>query len=164
MAITVNVAGLATIKAGTGASGALESLGYTMDGARITSEGYTTNVPGDQNGGDEGPPVEIQYLGETARVRLEMTKWDTAVQAKLEARFKGGTAGTPPTAGSLMFAGGGYFRLLIHSPATPRNFICASLLKQPIEINKGTKFSRLVLEFECYKDPTTGVLYNSTIT
>ena len=167
MAITVNVAGLATIKIAAG--GALQDFGYTMDGARITTEGFTVNVPGDENGGDEGPPVEIQYLGEIVRVRLEMTKWDVSVGNVLSARFKGGTAGVPVAAGSLVFSAGGYFRLVISAANAPWNFPCATLIKQPIEINAGTKYSKLLVEFECYKNPSAGngadagVLYNTTI-
>ncbi len=33
----------------------------------------------DENGGDAGPPIEIQQLGEKATVRLELNKFDAAV-------------------------------------------------------------------------------------
>lgn len=160
MAVTVQVAGLATIKIALAPGTSLLTLGFTVDGARITTEGHAINIPGDENGGDEGPPVDIQYLGETARVRLELTKFDATVATMLEARFSGGTAGMPPTAGGLVFAGSGFFRLLVHSPTTPMNFPCAVLVRTPVEINKGTKYSRMVCEFECYKHPATGVLWN----
>ena len=68
MANLVHVAGLALIKISFGGSGYLE-LGYTRNGADITHEGFFLDVPGDENGGDEGPPIEIQFLGEIARVR-----------------------------------------------------------------------------------------------
>ena len=74
MAVAVQVAGLATIKIAAAVGSPLYTLGYTQNGAFITTEGYTVNVPGDENGGDDGPPIEIQSLGETARVRLEFTK------------------------------------------------------------------------------------------
>ena len=157
----VNVAGLASIYV----SGSL--FGYTQDGARITTEGHAINIPGDENGGDDGPPVEIQYLGETARVRLEMTKWDPSVQAALESRLNSGTPGTPGVTGTLVFTSGAYYRLTIASPITPRNFPCATLERTPMEINKGTKYSRLIVEFECYKNPVAsngagiGVLWNT---
>jgi hypothetical protein len=162
MAKQVNVAGLALIRLGVGVS-ALQDLGYTVNGATIVTEGHAVNIPGDENGGDDGPPIEIQMLGETARVRLELTKWDPAVQLVLETRLGGGTAGTPAAAGTLVFANSNFFRLVVNSPVTPRNFPCATLVRTPIEINKGTKYSRLVCEFECYKHPTSGVLWNATI-
>ena len=154
----VVVSGLASIKI----DGTL--LGYTRDGTEVTMEGHTINVPGDQNGGDDGPPIDIQDLGSTARVRCEFTKWDTTIGTRLEARFKGQTAGVPTPAGSLVFAGSGFFRLTVASPSYPRNFPCAVLVRTPQTINMGTKFSRYIVEFECYKHPTTGVLYDGNVT
>ena len=163
MGKTVNVAGLALIRTAIG-GGALADFGYTQNGVQITTEGHSINVPGDENGGDDGPPIEIQYLGETARVRLEMTKWDTVVGNQLAARLAGGAPGAPGMPGSLVFAGGKYFRLVIQTANLDKswNFPCAVLTRTPIEINVGTKFSRLVCEFECYKHPLTGILYNGT--
>lgn len=160
MAATVNNAGLASIKIDAGSG--LTLLGYTRNGADVSEDAYMTDVPGDENGGDEGPPIEIQIMGETARVRLELTKWDTTVADLIRARVRAATAGTPPTAGTMLFSGTKYFRLLVHGVALPQNFPVA-IPRAPIEINKGTKFATLVIEFECHKD-SNGVLYNSTTT
>ena len=59
----IQVAGLAPIKVDG------ELLGYTRNGADTTKEAYWLDVPGDENGGDDGPPIDVQYLGEIARVR-----------------------------------------------------------------------------------------------
>ncbi len=51
------------------ASGALQDLGYTEDGADVVRNPFWAEVKGDQNGGTEGPPIDIQWLGETATIR-----------------------------------------------------------------------------------------------
>lgn len=161
MASTPRVAGAAQIKVGTGSDGALEELGYTRNGADIADEAYWLDIPGDENGGDAGPPIEIQYIGQTARVRLELTKYDTAVADKIACRVRGGTVGQPAAAGTLVFANSYDFRVLVNSPSYPQNFT-RCVPRAPIEINKGTRFAVLVLEFEAYKDGN-GVLYNAVI-
>ena len=163
MTAAVQVAGLATIKVGTGDGGSLDTLGYTRDGAQITYEAYSVDVPGDEFGGDEGPPIDIQYLGETARIRLEMTKYDSSVKDKLEDRLLGENAGTPGTPGTLLFADSKTVRLAIDTANDnpDRNFPRATLVKTPIEVNKGTKYSTLILEFVAYED-ADGVLFNTT--
>lgn len=160
MATAVQNGGLATIKVDYGSG--LAILGYTRNGADESEDSYMTDVPGDENGGDEGPPIEIQIMGETARVRLELTKWDATVLAAVRSRTKGGTDGTPPTAGTMLFSGSKDFRLLIHSVNLPHNFPRA-IPRATIEINNGTKFATVVVEFECHKD-ANGVLRNATVT
>jgi hypothetical protein len=160
MAAAPQVFGPAEIKVGTGSSGALESLGFTRQGAEIRSQGFFIDVPGDQNGGDQGPPIEVQYLGEILRVRAELTKWDEAVAAKVRSRLAAGTEGSPGTPGTLMFGDSKTIRVLI-APTTgavncPRCFI-----RGEWEMNKGTKYSTLILEFEAHKD-ANGVLYNAS--
>jgi hypothetical protein len=97
-------------------------LGYTRDGAHVSTEAFWENVPGDENGGQQGPPIDIQYMGETARIRLELTKWDTTLADALAARLSGTTPGVVKTSGTLVFAGGYYFRVLIRTTNTPINF------------------------------------------
>ena len=161
MALTINVAGLAAIRTGTGNSGALQDFGYTRNGAIITFNSYWLDIKGDENGGDDGPPVDIQYMGETARIRLELYKFDPTVAAAVAARVNGATAGTPPGAGVLMFSASKAMRLLINAAGSPMNFPNA-IPREPIELNKGTKFSTMVVEFEAYT--VGGTLYNGTTT
>lgn len=157
MAVQVQVAGLASVKLDG------DLIGYTRNGVDVTKEAFWIDVPGDENGGDDGPPVDIQYLGEIARVRLELTKWDEAMADKIRARLKGETAGTIPTPGTLMAAGSKTYTLTIDCVDTTlvRHFYHA-IPRMPIEMNRGTKFSTLVCEFECHKDGTTGLLYTDT--
>lgn len=158
MAPSVHVAGAAPIYVDYGIG--LRLFGYTANGAEASFNGFWANVPGDQNGGDQGPPIDIQYFGETADIRLLMTKWDADIADMIAARVAGGTAGTPATAGSLVFGSGGSFRVVIASPNDPLNFP-RCIPRGAITINKGSQHSRLALEFEAHKNDS-GVLYNST--
>ena len=161
MALAVVVDGPALIKTGTGSADALESLGYSIDGIQIAENGYFDDVPGDQNGGTAGPPIDVQYMGEIHRIRMELSKWDIAVAAKLFPKLKGGTAGVIGTPGTLIAGSSSYYRLLIVPTSNPRNYL-AAIPRGAIEINKGTRFSRLVLDFECHA--FSGTLYNETTT
>ena len=101
MAVQPRYAGAALCKVDYGSG--LANLGYTEDGAQVTPTAYWADVPGDENGGPEGPPIDVQYLGETVDVRLVLTSWETTVADAMAARLAGGTAGTPGTPGTLMF-------------------------------------------------------------
>lgn len=174
MAMTSHAAGKALIMIDDYTGPGLQSLGYTREGAETENETFWIDVPGDENGGDQGPPIEIQWLGEIARVRLELTKWDPAVYALVEGDVPAGAPGVPLTIlpGTLLFANTKFFRLLINcgaggtaladQPFEPRNFPCA-VPRRPRQLNKGTKYSTAVCEFECYKHPTTGILFNTAI-
>jgi hypothetical protein len=161
MAKAPHVAGAAWVKVGFPT--ALEDLGYTRNGAETRQETYLQDVLGDENGGDDGPPIEIIYLGETARVRLEMTKYDMVVANLISARLSGGTPGVVPASGTMIFAGNKFQRVCLVCANEPVNFprcVC----REPVELNKGTKFSTLVLEFVAYMDPVTRVLWNTVVT
>jgi hypothetical protein len=177
MAAVIQVPGPCLIKVSTGgpiSSPTLETLGYTVNGADVTHEVMMDDIPGDQNGGDSGPPIDIQYYGQIARVRLEMSKWDTDVLHKLLPRVHpaGGVGAvvalSTATVGTLMAASGSAFRLLLlptsaaaNGPMVgPMNFLIA-IPRGPIEVNKGSKWARLVLDFECHA--SEGVLANVTV-
>src|SRR6185436_21084756 len=102
MATAVQVPGPCEVQLDTGTSHALESLGWSINGVEIQEDVKHLDVPGDQNGGDEGIPIDVQYLGEMHIVRMEMSKWDSAVADKGLAKTYGGTAGTMSTPGTLM--------------------------------------------------------------
>lgn len=161
MTATVHNHGKATIKVDTGSSNALETLGYTRNGADVSEEGFFIDVPGDENGGDSGDPIDIQYIGEMARVRLELTKFDQTVLGKVMRRMNDAlkTAGTIGTVGRFMFLNGLHFRLVIDSPTDPKNFYRA-IPRAPTNRNMGTRFTMKVIEFDCYKNEN-GVLYNA---
>lgn len=162
MAITVQNAGLTLVKIATTAAQTLVDLGYTRNGVDVTTQPYFIDVPGDANGGDQGPPIDIQYLGEIAHIRLELTSWDSAVLDTIKARIPGGTAGTPGTVGTFAFQGNVHYRVVLSNPNLPRNFPRV-MFREPIQKNFGTRFAMVVLEGIAYKNGS-GVLYNTTIT
>ncbi len=164
MAYLIQVPGPALVKTGTGTVGALQDLGYTRNGAGLSFEGLFQDVPSDDMGGDAGPPADVLYHGEIARIRLELTKWDADVVEILNGRLRGlATPGTPSFPGKLMFAGGYDIRLLILTATKPYNFP-RTIIRQPIQLpDRGSKFSVVVVEFEAHVDGT-GVLWNHTST
>ena len=163
MAETVNVYGAAAIKVDTGAANALELLGYSRNAPDISFNDFFSDVPGDQNGGDEGPPIEIEYFADTATVRMELTKWDLAIMDKVTQRLRTNvTRGTPAAVGGLMFASSFTYRLLLHTTSNAYNFLRA-FPRRAMEINPGTKWSTFRMEWECHKN-ASGVLYNATTT
>jgi len=156
--------GKATIRLSTGSSGLLETLGYTRNGADVSSETFWIDVPGDENAGDSGPPIEIQYVGEMARVRLEMTKWDALVMAKVVKKLNSNTKvwGAIATPGTFVFMNNLHYRLVVDTPTDPRNFYVA-VPRAPTQRNCGVRFAMKVLEFDCYKNDA-GVLWDSNVT
>jgi hypothetical protein len=144
------------------ASGALQELGYGEDGIEIVRTAFWANVHGDQNGGTEGPPIDVQFLGEIATIRMVLTKFDITVATAVACRTAAGTSGTPAAAGTLMFEESKAMRLLINTPNRPINFPRA-FVRGTNEINKAVKFQKFILEWECHKD-ANGVLFNATTT
>lgn len=160
MAEAIVVAGACLVRTGTGDASALENLGYSINGVQYFEDVFQSDVPGDQNGGDEGPPIDIQHFGQIDRVRMELSKWDAAVYAKIAPRTKGGTAGqSTVSVGSLLFANSYSYRLLLTAPNFTRNYLRA-IPRPPIQLNTGTKFSRLIIEWECHD--LSGVRWNTT--
>lgn len=164
MAIAVVQTGPANVKVGTGVASALEQLGFSANGVEITETALFLDVPGDQNGGDEGPPIDVQFLGQIDRVRMELTKYDIAIANKVRTRLNNiaspETAGVPGTSGSLIAGSSLFYRLLIEPTTQPRNYI-AAIPREPIEVNRGTKYSRLIIEFECHS--FNGTLWDTTV-
>ena len=152
MAMTINVDGVTKIVFDG------EDLGFTRNGADVTLEGFFIDIPGDAHGGDDGPPIDVQYLGELARVRVELTKYDVAVALPLYERFPASAAGVPViTPGSSLLFQDSQKRALVLSSASRTMTFAAAFPRAPVEVNKGTKFSTLVCEFECH--PYGGAVY-----
>lgn len=160
MALTIQVDGKALIQIASPANGTLEDLGYTMNGVEITENLYVGDVSGDENGGEEGPPIDIQYFGQVDVIRMLFTKWDEAVLNKIRAALAGGTAGTPGVSGTLYFQGAVSFQLKINTANRPRIYRNV-IFREPKEINKGTKHSRAMIVATAYKD-ANGILHSAT--
>ncbi|HEV3342604.1 MAG TPA: hypothetical protein VG125_19685 [Pirellulales bacterium] len=164
MALAVHVAGLGgvLVQVDDNTGPGLQSLGYTINGAELSEEPFHVDVPGDQNGGERGPPIEIQVVGEVDHVRLEMTNYDEAVLNLVRANIPTATAGqfASTNVGQLLFANTKYFRVRLNGGNEPRTYNRA-IPRGAREINKGSIYSRAVVEFECHKD-ASGVIYTAT--
>ena len=158
MAEAIQVFGPARVWVNTGASFALESLGFSVNGVKFRDNGYFENVIGDANGGESGPPVDVQYFGQVDTVEMELSKWDSVVAAKIFPRLYGGTAGVIGIAGLMIAAGSFSYRLLINPSSGPRNYLRA-IPREAMEHNKGTKYSILRIVWECHA--VNGVLWNT---
>lgn len=158
MAMSVVVPGRTLVRVGL-ANGSVATLGYSRDRVDVVADPFYQDVPGDQNGGDAGPPIEVLYLGEIARVRCELSKFDPAVAATVSSRVYGATAGTPAATGTTMFAGTRCFTLILDNANAPRTFPRA-VAKFATSQDRSSKYSTFVCEFECHKN-AAGVLYTT---
>ena len=137
----------------------LSLLGYSRDGVTPTFEAYRLDVPSDRRGGEAGPPVDIQLMGEIARIRIQFTEWDRAVADEVFPRTILGTLGVPITPGTLLLNASNAYRLVLNSSVDPFNFPMAVPLGV-IELNKGTRFAELVTEWEAHYSDAAGYLWN----
>lgn len=169
MADAVNYCGKVDVKIQlTNSVGNLIKLGETMDMTDVEERAFWHNIPGDRHGGPQGPPIEVQWLGSIAVVRMELSRWDTANMDLLRKRKVNATLGTMllSEVGSLMLATRA-FRLCLASTTRPLNFPCV-ILRDAIPYGMGTKFTSVGLQFECHRcqdgSARDGVLYDSTVT
>ena len=163
MAATVQLFGTTQIGISLATSGSIALLGLSINGVEIEEQSFSEDIHGDQNGGEAGPPIEVVQHGEMHRIRMTLSKWDQTVANLIRANISGGSAGVPAPAGSLLFAGGSAFRLLLNNASYPRNYPIVAFFKEPRSINMGSRASQLVLVGTAYKNGS-GVLWDSTIT
>lgn len=168
MARAVVVYGLSVVSIAKGVGGSYSELGTTQDGVMLSAEHFTHPIKNDENGGQEGPPVEIQTLGRIDRVRCELTKYDSAQAAILEALVAGASTvnGTPEAAGVLLFAGDKSYKVKIVSTAPGTVTTVTREYKRCVihraEHARGTKASTFVIEFEGHKDSNSTVFTDTT--
>lgn len=158
MALAVVVPGPVLVRTGTGTSSALEDLGYSINGVEVDEEPVVIPVPGDQNGGDQGIPIDEQKLGEVHIIRMELTNMDAAVVAKVGAKELDGTTGEIGDIGSLYAGGSLYYRVLLLGDTVTRNYLACRPLRMSAPY--GSKYLRQTIEW--IARPVSGVLYNST--
>ena len=168
MSDIINIAGPAVVKLNSGSAGALQEWGYTEEGVMVREEMLTLNIPGDQNAGSEGNPIDIQDLGRVGHVHLEMSKFDPVVAQQVIAKANtNGTSpvgqGVSPSPGVLLFSNSLYFRLLIlpTNSAFIRNFLIAVPI-EAYEMNISAKYTRFVSDWICSPPVGGGTYWNMT--
>lgn len=167
-----------TIGEATIAAGTPVKLGESADEIRLQHQIYKNPVPGDRNGGRSGDPIEEQYLGESASVSLELSRFDTGVAEAL--KQAGGLLTVPgkipdTVMGALMRRDHSYrftFKASVDSTRT-KNFWCGIVEKAHI-LAGGTKFEMFQAEVNFHRAPPghwssndssfDTVLYDSVIT
>jgi hypothetical protein len=171
MAEAVQVFGAAHVILDTGSANALENLGYTDEGVFVREMPRSEDIPGDQNGGAAGIPIDIQYFGAEHMVNFTLTKFDLAVLKKVLARLNTTAAkaapGTQVAAGTLMSTAP--FRLLIKSdlydastnPLACRNYVVALPLGE-IANNYSVKYRRAQMQWRCLPNASL-VTWNTTV-
>lgn len=162
MAVQPIVLGACEVKIASG-SGSLETLGYTADGARVTVNPYSIDVPSDREGGESGPPRDVQFVGVDAEIYLELTEWEASVGNKIMALIPTLTLGT--WADSLIgqlyrTTSNQTTRICLDTPTTPWNFPTC-IIRNAFEINRGVRHSRLIVRATAYRW-SSGVLFNNT--
>ena len=160
MAVATISLGACEILVDTGTSNALETLGYSNDNVRIRQQRFTHKIYGDQNGGSEGIPLDIQNLGAIHIVQFELVNFDIDVFNKCEAAAYGVTEGETGTVGQ--FLSNTEFRLLLkpESGVEPRNYLKAAPY-QSIDWSLGVKNTQVPMAWECY--PVNGVVFDRVI-
>ena len=150
MAVTVQLTGPALLQLSTNGGTTWQNLGYTRNGAEITLERYTVNVPSDRTGGDAGPPAEVINLGITATIRADLTEFDDTVADIVRTNNGAGFA-------QLMFSSGKAFGLKILATNQTWTFNRVLAVDPPTE-NKGTTYTTFNCLFRAYPDQN-GVTY-----
>jgi len=144
MAESHHVFGEAAIKVGLGSAGALQTLGFSVDGVDI--EEYRPVVPiYDDRAGPETPTDEQQFPS-YGYIAAQLIWWDSTVLSNVFVRADNGTTeGVNAGAGVLFGAGGKYYRLLIDVPTVsptnelPFNFLSSRLEGKPTRTKVGSK-------------------------
>jgi hypothetical protein len=133
-------------------------LGYCEDGVPISIIPHVTEIYSDDNGGREGTPTEVQFLGARASMRLILTKYDKDKCDLLSSFSSAALAsnnnkGILPVIGSFMRQDGLAAVLNLAGVNESRSFATA-YLRGNYEINSGTRYRRYICEFEALMNQT----------
>jgi len=166
------------------ASQPLYYFGEQMDDTPLIFQEFYNDIPGDSNGGSNGPPIDRQVLGRNVRVNFNLSTWNHKIRYMLE-QHNGAyeVAGRVQDfeVGKLLFHNH-RFRLLIvplhnndmidavvdkSDDYFTFNFVNAHLVS-PIEVGQGSKFSGMRFTMEAYRSPAgatdAGVIWNRDVT
>jgi hypothetical protein len=157
------VPGKQLFQVNTGASFALEELGYAEDGFEYTEEEITEAVWNDQMGGRGTIPADFQRFGTIVRAQLVLNAINLTTWAKLEKGLNSSsrTAGTsaPADRGILIFQNSLAFAIRAVGPTTYIEF--SQCRVQARTQGRQTKAARYVLAFEAYPKLSDGVTWTT---
>lgn len=136
-----NVAGPVRVYVNTGSGGTLELLGLTLNGVQIEEQDFTSGVPSDEFGGQEGPPSDYQLFGVLHRIDLELGRYDEAVLLKLGQRANPAVSGNP-FPGMLLKCSGKTVRVALSGANFYRNYPAAYVLGPIRRAPLGSQFTR----------------------
>ena len=163
----VNV-GLIHVKIAYPFNSTLVTLGIAHDQIQISEQKFFHEAHSDANGGQSGPPTELQYLGEIHTVRMRLAAF-TASSVNLLRKLTNTTLGTIDQAQIGAFQLTNYsVRLLLDTPteSDALNYLCA-MPQTPMEIGVGTKYSEWDVQFTCHRPPCghakAGILRDANI-
>lgn len=94
----------------SGASGAMELLGWTRNGLSIQEQAVMADLKSDYDGGEQGIAGDFQFLGYSHTIDCELSRFDPLVLGKLERRFN--VSITNVQVGSLMRCSGANWKVL----------------------------------------------------
>lgn len=186
--VNVQVAGGSNLYIADGATpgASLYWFGEQMDDTAIVTREFFNDVPGDSQGGPQGPPIERQVLGRIVQISINLSTWSQRVRYWVERQnsvysvngaIQDWEVGTP----ILQYH---RFRLLI-VPARDNQLTAAApadksedwftfnfptaLMSSPIECGQSSKFSALSFTLEAHRTPAIdvsnrGVIWNRDVT
>lgn len=160
MAVQIHVPGWCKVSVQQGAGSQITSLtelGRTRNGVTVSYEHFWYDVPGDEFGGDDGPPIDSQWLGSIARIRCEFTKYERDVLNRVLGLFAGSQFGYMGAQGSsikypgnLIFTNMAYLRVLLQPQIGDTRNFPRCIIRSPHEQNYATKYASPIVEFEAH--------------
>lgn len=130
-------------------------LGIATDTIDISPQPYFFDIHTDRNGGQAGPPTEVQYLGEIVNINMVLATWNPLAYTALRRNLVNATRGVilQSEVGSMMLRTRS-IRLLINTADTDnvRNFWCC-LVRQAHRVGMGTKWAELHVSLTAYRPP-----------
>lgn len=156
------VAGPLQIWVDTGASNALEFLGWTAEGVTITERRLSAPVEADEFGGSKGVPVDYQLFGQQHVITAELAKFQPAVLAKLTRGYNPNVAPGNIGVGMLLVCSAATFRVLLFGRNFVRNYLQA-VIEEPIDQSPiGAQYTKAKVVFTA--DPVGDVMYDDVTT
>ena len=136
----------------------LVDLGYSRDGAQIRIQPQWDDIKSDCTGGERGVPLDRQFLGATARISLDLTKYELAEMQRLSTLYSARalnapaeTAGGTQTMGTLQRQENQGGPLLLSGVTHTIDFENAFVV-DGMEWNVGTRASAYRISFEAWMD------------